>query len=130
MLKKVLGLAAAPESQAADEGEDRRFDARYRFGGAPFQLRIGKIESAFRLRDLTCRGASGLADEPLAVGDFVCLELDDQHIPEGNVLWVRNTMVRLKFSRVLDPAFVKRLHAEHLAARAKEEAVETERPAA
>jgi hypothetical protein len=89
---------------------DQRLSVRHLFRGEPFTLRIGKKEYALRLKDLSCGGACGLLDEPLAVGDYVMLDLHPGTKAEAEVRWVRRTWVGLRFSRLISPALVAALN--------------------
>lgn len=97
-------------AEAADAGDDKRFNPRLPFVGNPVHARIGKDEMTLRLKDLSSGGASGLLDAPVVVGDFLLVEFDEQHVIEAEVRWIRRSMVGLRFSHTLDPIYVESVH--------------------
>jgi hypothetical protein len=99
----------APLDAPAEDDGRRRYQ-RYKFKGDGFPVRFGKKRFEIRLKDLSAGGACGLMEEPVAVGDFITVELDEKHQVEAQVCWVRRVLVGLQFTRPLNPVFVSRLH--------------------
>jgi hypothetical protein len=112
----MTGLAAAPTPTPDDKPDDKdaRAYVRIPFRGAAFAIRIGKGESTMRLRDLSRQGAAGLIEFPLAVGDYLIIELDNKHLVEAQVRWVRRVMVGLQFSHPVKASLVTRLYQRHV----------------
>lgn len=98
-------------AEAADADDDKRFNPRLPFVGNPVHARIGKDEMTLRLKDLSSGGAAGLLDAPVVVGDFLLVELDEEHVIEAEVRWIRRSMVGLRFSHTLDPIYVESVYA-------------------
>jgi hypothetical protein len=104
---------------------DQRAYFRWAFPGTAFPCRMGKKNFEIRLKDLSRGGACGLIDEPFAIGDFFFIQLDEQHVVEAEVRWVRLVMIGVKFGNVLSARFVTRQHekaCEEAAQRKRDEA--------
>jgi hypothetical protein len=114
-----------PEAVEPDEPDDQRAYFRWAFKGTAFPCRMGKKKFEIRLRDLSRSGASGLVDEPFAVGDFFFIELADHRVVEAEVCWVRRVMIGVRFGNPLTARFVTRLHelAAEAAARRQRDAL-------
>ena len=117
--------AKSSASVAHDGGDpaDLRAYFRWQFKGTSIPCRMGKYKFEFRLRDLSRGGASGLVDEPFAVGDYFFMELDPHTVVEAQVIWTRRVTIGVRFNRVLTATFVTKLHeraAEEHAQRQKE----------
>jgi hypothetical protein len=106
----MSGISTPSVPVAADDPASRRVDVRWGFKGTAFPVRMGKKHFEIRLKDLSRGGACGLMEEPVAIGDYVMIELDERHVVEAQVCWVRRVMVGLKFSNPLTAAFVSRVH--------------------
>jgi hypothetical protein len=118
--------AKSSASVALNEGDpnDLRAYFRWQFKGTAIPCRMGKNRFELRLRDLSRGGASGLVDEPFAIGDYFFMELDPHTVVEAQVVWARRVTIGVRFNRVLTATFVTKLHE-----RASEEAAEREREA-
>jgi hypothetical protein len=99
--------------RAVAEEDERRLYIRFRFGGMDIPLRCGKLFGRAKLKDLSCMGASGLIDLPLALDDVVYLNLSRSLWVAAEVRWVRNTMAGLKFIRPLELGTVRELQVKH-----------------
>ena len=95
------------------EEDERRLYVRFRLGGMEIPLRCGKLFGRAKLRDLSCMGASGLIDLPLALDDVVYLKLSKSLWAAAEVRWVRNTLAGLKFIRPLELGNVRELQVKH-----------------
>jgi hypothetical protein len=113
------GPAARRESETVTK-EDARLSVRHDFCGHRIVIRRGRALSMLHLKDLSCRGACGLTDMPIAVGAMVFLSLRKGRFHAAEVRWVKNVMIGLRFYRPLDPDMVEKLHAAHLARKAAE----------
>ena len=112
-LRKALESFADERDEPAsadDDWADRRVYVRFSFDGAEFPLKIGKLRTTLRLRDLSCGGASAFCETPLDKGDIVQLELDKSHCAAAEILWVRQMKIGLKFVNALDPILVRKVH--------------------
>lgn len=112
-------------SVAPDQGDpsDLRAYFRWQFKGTSIPCRMGKNKFEIRLKDLSRSGASGLVDEPFAIGDYFFMELDPNTVVEAQVVWARRVTIGVRFNRVLTATFVTKLHeraAEEHAARERE----------
>ena len=118
--------AKSSASVAPQEGDpiDLRAYFRWQFKGTTVPCRMGKNKFELRLKDLSRGGASGLVDEPFAIGDYFFMELDPHTVVEAQVVWARRVTIGVKFNRVLTATFVTKVHE-----RAAEEAAEREREA-
>jgi len=90
--------------------DDRRQYVRWSFQGAVFPARIGKKLIEVRLKDMSRGGICAMLDEPVAVGDFIVIEFDEQHKVEAQVRWVRNVMAGMEFGNPLGNRYVLDLH--------------------
>ena len=95
------------------EDDERRLYIRFRMGGMDVPLRCDKLYGRTRLRDLSCSGASGLVDLPLALDDMVYLGLTRSLWAAAEVRWVRNTLAGFKFVRPLELHTVRELQHKH-----------------
>lgn len=102
----------APEP-VGDSPEGLRVHPRVPFLGYPFEVRANGMTCWFRMRDLSCGGASGICDEPLDVGSFVTVCLGKEQLVEAEVRWIERMSVGLKFVNPLAPGVVRRLHQAH-----------------
>ncbi len=104
--------ATSPTSASVetDDAADLRAYVRWNFKGTPFPVRMGRKRFQMRLKDLSRGGASGLMEEPVAVGDYVLIEFDERHVVEAKVCWVRRVMVGVRFGNPLTATFITRLH--------------------
>ena len=103
--KSSAGVAIQPGDHV-----DRRAYFRWSFKGTAFPCRMGKKRFEIRLKDLSRGGACGLVGEPFGVGDYFFIELDEHHVVEAEVRWVRRVLIGVQFSRTLSATFVTRLH--------------------
>ena len=111
-----------------DDVADDRAYFRWQFKGTSFPCHMGKKQFEIRLKDLSRDGASGLVDEPFAVGDYFFVELDANTVIEAQVVWTRRVMIGVTFNRLLTARFVTGLHekaAEEAAQRSQDEATAT-----
>lgn len=109
LLSRLKGQGAAAAAQ--DEADERRLDIRYDLAGHRFDITDRQVRSVLNVKDLSCRGACGLTDMPVAKGSIVFLRLKDRRFHTAEVRWVRNALIGLQFLRPLDPDFVEKLHA-------------------
>ena len=100
--------------------EEARLSIRHDFTGHRVVIRRGRALSMLHLKDLSCRGACGLTDMPIAVGAMIFITLRKGRFHAAEVRWVKNVMIGLRFYRTLDPDMVEKLHAAHLARKAAE----------
>jgi hypothetical protein len=117
--------AKSSASVVPDEGDpsDLRAYFRWQFKGTTIPCRMGKNRFEIRLKDLSRGGASGLVDEPFAIGDYFFMELDPHTVVEAQVVWARRVTIGVRFNRTLTASFVTKLHeraAEDHAKRARE----------
>jgi len=119
----LSGKPAASIATGTDDAIDRRAYFRWSFKGTAFPCRMGKKDFEIRLKDLSRGGACGLVDEPFEVGDYFFIALDEHHVVEAEVRWVRLVMIGVKFNRTLSARFVTNLHeqAAHEAAQRQQE---------
>jgi len=131
---KAISLLTSKSSSrvAIQPGDpvDRRAYFRWSFKGTAFPCRLGKKKFEIRLKDLSRGGACGLVDEPFVVGDYFFIELDEHHVVEAQVRWVRLVLVGAQFSRTLSASFVTRLHerASEIAPRQEDDYLMALRP--
>ena len=92
-----------------DPNNLREYD-RFTFAGPPFELRVGGKKYPIRLKDVSCGGAAGIMEEPVACGDSVSLTFDGKHMIVAEVRWVRRVLVGLRFTRQLDAHYVARMY--------------------
>jgi len=122
---KAISLLSSKSSArvAIQPGDpvDRRAYFRWSFKGTVFPCRQGKKKFEIRLKDLSRGGACGLVDEPFVIGDYFLIELDEHHVVEAQVRWVRLVLVGVQFSRTLSATFVTRLHERASEAAPREE---------
>jgi hypothetical protein len=97
-------------AKAADDPSNKRVFIRWPFKGTGFPCRMGRKKFEIRLKDLSCGGAAGLMEEPVAVGDFIMIQFDDRHVVEAEVCWVRRVMVGVSFATPLPAPFVSRVY--------------------
>lgn len=113
---------AEPESDAAAEADlERRLDMRYDFSGHHIRVRDRRAHSLIHLKDMSCKGASGITELPVAVGSIVFLEVKSKRFFAADVRWVRNALIGLRFIRPLQPDMVEKAHEAHKARLAKAE---------
>jgi hypothetical protein len=113
-------IPAAEEDEAhALSAKERRLSVRHDFIGHRIVIRSRRTLALLHLKDLSCHGACGITDLPVAVGAMVFLTLKKGRFHAAEVRWVRNVMVGLRFYRPLDPDMVERIHAAHVARKAK-----------
>ena len=98
--------------------EDRRLSFRHDFCGHRVVIRDRRSLALLHLKDLSCMGASGITDLPVAVGEIVFLTLKKPRFHAAEVRRVKNAMIELRFFRFLDPQMVEKIHAAHLARKA------------
>lgn len=110
LLSRLKGRSPAAEAPGS-EADERRLDIRYDLSGQRFDITDRQIKSVLHVKDLSCRGACGLTDLPVARGSIVFLRLKDRRFHTAEVRWVRNALIGLEFFRPLDPDFVEKLHA-------------------
>jgi hypothetical protein len=116
------------EDEASSPGEEggveslspreRRLSTRRDFTGHRIVIRSRRTMALLHLKDLSCHGACGITDLPIAVGAMVFLTLKKGRFHAAEVLWVRNVMAGFRFYRPLDPDTVEKIHAAHLARKA------------
>ena len=113
MLRKLLIWALEDGEDDEDARrraeEERRLDCRHDVAGAALPIRNRRIHSIFHLKNMSCRGACGISDMPLAVGSVIFVEVKSRRFQAAEVRWVRNALVGLHFVRPLDPGFLSRL---------------------
>jgi hypothetical protein len=121
-------MSANSSASVAPEGDptDLRAYFRWQFKGTALPCHMGKKKFELRLKDLSRGGASGLVDEPFALGDYFFIELDAHTTVEAQVVWVRRVMIGVRFNRVLTATFVTRLHERAAEAHAEREQQERE----
>lgn len=119
-IRSAVGLGA----DDAPSFEERRRDPRCDFVGHQIAIRSRRIQAMLHLKDVCTHGAAGISDTPFAVGDTVFLQLKKPRFHAAEVRWVRNFMIGFEFYRPLEPEFVGKLHATHLAGRNEREAEE------
>jgi len=120
-------MSAKSSSSVAhqDELTDDRAYFRWQFKGTSFPCRMGKKQFEIRLKDLSRDGASGLVDEPFAIGDYFFVELDANTAVEAQVVWTRRVMIGVTFNRVLTARFVTGVHEKAAEEAARREQKET-----
>jgi hypothetical protein len=101
---------STPSANEPEDPADKRAYFRWAFKGTAFPCRMGKKKFEIRLKDLSRGGASGLVDEPFAIGDFFFIELGEHQVVEAQVCWVRRVMIGVRFSNPVTARFVTRLH--------------------
>lgn len=103
------------ETSAATDAEDRerRMDVRHDFTGAQLPIRDRKLQSTLHLKDLSCRGACGITDMPIAVGAVLFMQVQKPHYHAAEVRWVRNSLIGLQFIRPLDLDRVEKMVEAH-----------------
>jgi len=106
----MSGKSSVEIATSSGDPADHRAHFRWTFKGTAFPCRAGKKEFEIRLKDLSRGGACGLVDEPMVVGEYFFLQLDDRHVVEAQVCWVRRVMIGVKFNHTLNTTFVTRLH--------------------
>jgi hypothetical protein len=97
---------------------DQRLSVRHDMCGHRGVIRSRRTMAFIHLKDLSCLGACGITDLPVAVGAMVFLTLQKGRWHAAEVRWVRNVMVGLRFYRPLDPDGVEKFHANHLSSKA------------
>lgn len=111
MLQKLLMWTlddeAGPESP--DRGEDRRREGRHDVRRTILPIRDRRAQSVFHIKDMSCRGASGISDMPLAIGSIIFLQLRKGRYQAAEVRWVRNALTGLRFFKPLDSETLQRL---------------------
>lgn len=112
--------AAAAAAEAADR--ERRLDKRHDFRGHNIGIRDRRTPSVLHLKDMSCKGACGIIDMPIAAGAMVFLEIRKKRFTAAEVRWVRNALIGLRFYRPLDPDLVEKVHAAHVARLARKRA--------
>lgn len=111
------GPSERREAEAMSK-EEARLSVRHDFCGHRIVIRSRRTLSMLHLKDLSCRGACGLTDMPIAVGAMVFVTLRKGRFHAAEVRWVRNVMIGLRFYRPLDPDMVEKIHAAHVARKA------------
>jgi len=106
----MSGKSSVEIATSSGDPADHRAYFRWSFKGTAFPCRAGKKEFELRLKDLSRGGACGLVDEPMVVGEYFFLQLDDRHIVEAQVCWVRRVMIGVRFNQTLSASFVTGLH--------------------
>jgi len=106
----MSGKSSVEIADPAGDPADHRAYFRWTFRGTAFPCRAGKKEFEIRLKDLSRGGACGLVDEPMVVGDYFFVHLDDRHVVEAQVCWVRRVMIGVRFNQTLSATFVTGLH--------------------
>jgi hypothetical protein len=117
------GCEHAPSERREQEAlsqEEARLSVRHDLSGHRGVIRSRRTMAFIHMKDLSCRGACGLTDLPIAVGAMVFLTLQKGRWHAAEVRWVRNVMVGLRFYRPLDPEMVEKIHAGHVARKAAE----------
>lgn len=76
---------------------DRRVEERVEQDQRTIVLDTERVKTAFRLRNLSSRGASGETDILLAIGDAVSLEFERGETARGTVKWLRGKVVGIAF---------------------------------
>ena len=111
MLQKLLMWAEEVEGPSEEEarGRERRTEGRQDFTCADLAIRNRRSQSLFHLKDMSCRGASGISDMPLAVGAIIFLQLRKGRYHAAEVRWVRNALIGLRFFRPLESSMLLRL---------------------
>jgi len=107
---------AAPADGKTDD--ERRLDTRHDFSGHHVGIRDRRIQSVIHLKDLSCKGACGITDMPIAPGGMVFLEIKKKRFHAAEVRWVRNSLIGLRFYRPMQPEMVEKAHAAHKARQA------------
>lgn len=111
MLQKLLMWTlddeGAPKGQ--DGGEERRTERRHDIGRTILPIRDRRTHSTFHIKDMSCRGASGISDIPLAIGSIIFLQLRKGRYHAAEVRWVRNALTGLRFFKPLDGETLHRL---------------------
>ena len=103
---------AAPSDDAADL--ERRLDKRHDFSGHQVGIRDRRLQSVIHLKDLSCKGACGITDMPIAPGSMVFLEIRKKRFTAAEVRWVKHSLIGLRFYRPLQPDLVEKAHAAHV----------------
>jgi len=119
----VSGVGDPASERGEDEVvsyEEARLSVRHDFCGHRGVIRSRRTMAFIHMKDLSCRGACGLTDLPVAVGAMVFLTLQKGRWHAAEVRWVRNVMVGLRFYRPLDPEMVAKIHAAHLVRKSAE----------
>jgi len=80
---------------------DRRAEERVDQDQRTIVLDTERVKTAFRLRNLSSRGASGETDIILAIGDPVTLEFERGETAQGTVKWLRGKVVGIAFGSPL-----------------------------
>ena len=102
----------APSDEAADL--ERRLDKRHDFSGHQVGIRDRRVQSVIHLKDLSCKGACGITDMPIAAGAMVFLEIRKKRFTAAEVRWVKHSLIGLRFFRPLQPDMVEKAHAAHV----------------
>jgi hypothetical protein len=98
---------------AAEADRERRLDQRYDFSGHIIRIRDRRGHSVIHLKDISCKGASGITELPVAVGSVVFLEVKPKRFFGAEVRWVRSAKIGLRFIRPLQPDMVEKEHEAH-----------------
>ena len=113
LLERVFARGDDEGAQAAAEERERRLDERHDFTGFASSLFCGIAKYELHLKDLSCKGASGLTDAPLKRGQLIGIEVDKKRFTTAEVRWTRNSKAGVAFLEPLDYQFVTGLHARH-----------------
>ena len=104
----------APPPAAPGLGEDERGVGRcHDFTGYKIIIRDRRTLSLLHLKDLSCTGASGISDMPVAVGSVVFLEVRRKRFNAATVRWVKSVLIGLEFIRPLKPEIIDKAYASH-----------------
>ncbi|WP_114954202.1 hypothetical protein [Sphingosinicella terrae] len=106
LLMWTLDDEATPESLG---GEERRTEGRHDVRRTILPIRDRRVQSVFQIKDMSCRGASGISDMPLAIGSIIFLQLRKGRYWAAEVRWVRNALTGLRFFKPLDSETLHRL---------------------
>lgn len=98
---------------------ERRLSERCDFTGKQVRMMLGRAPHALHLKDVSCKGACGLTDAPVYVGQKVRIELNRDMQPLAEVRWVRKALIGVAFGEPLPHAFLRRYHSAHQQARAE-----------
>jgi hypothetical protein len=119
LLERVFARGEDEVAQATEEERERRLDERHDFTGHVSSLFFGIIQYELHLKDLSCKGASGLTDAPLKRGQLIGVEIGRKHFVTAEVRWTRNSKAGVAFLEPLEYEYVTALHARHRRRRAK-----------
>ena len=120
-LRKWLEEPDDEAAAAAEADHERRLDQRYDFTGHNIRIRERRAQSVIHLKDISCKGASGITELPVAVGSVVFLEVKPKRFFAADVRWVRNALIGLRFIRPLQPDMVEKAYEAHKQRLAREE---------